>query len=109
MVDEGELYEETPEEPVVTSKKPKSKKAKKAKTPAVKVSEEDLLEALEKAGGTAKSGQLRDNINKENYPSISSPALGTAIRKKALEMAKEEKIQAIHVNDKRNWTFKVKE
>lgn len=100
-IEEQEPQEEQPEpEPEAEEKKTRVK---------ITITDEVLLEALEKAGGTAKSGQLRDNIDKENYPNVSSPKLGTAIRNKALEMAEQDKIRAIHVDGKRTWTFKTKE
>lgn len=105
-VDKGELYEEGEvEEPEAQTEE----KPKRVRGPAVVVSEEDILAALEASGGEAKSGQLRDNINKEHYQDVSSPKLGTAIRKQALNMANAGKIEALHVNGKRTWVFKTKE
>ena len=99
------IEKETPEEE--TAEETAEEKPKKTKKEKVTVTQKDILFALAEAGGEAKSGQLRSHLV-EKYPEVNSPALGTAIRKKAIEMASKGKIEAIHVDGKRNYTFKSK-
>lgn len=103
-LDVGELLEqpteETPTEPVQT---------KRAKAPALTISDEAFLDALGTAGGEAKITPLHEAFDKTTYADVPAPRLKTAIRKKGLELAKVGKVQAVHVEGKRVYIFKVVE
>ena len=85
------------EQEEVEQKKPRTK---------VVITEEAFLEALEKAGGEAKITPLYEAFDKTAYPDVASAKLKTAIRVAGKKLAEEEKVQAVHVDEKRTFTFK---
>lgn len=82
---------------------------KRAKAPALTISDEAFLSALGSVEGEAKITPLYKAFDKTVYTDVSAPRLKTAIRKKGLELAKAGKVEAVHVEGKRTYIFKAVE
>lgn len=96
-LDKGNLDTPVEETPVQT---------KRAKAPALVISDEAFLSVLEGVNGETKITPLYEAFNKAEYADVSASRLKTAIRKKGLELAKAGKVQAVHVEGKRTYIFK---
>lgn len=104
--DPGELLDQNEDGTLQEPEAPVEEKPKRTRGPAIVVSEEAVLAALEKAGGEAKITPLYEAFDKTDYEGVEPAKLKTAIRKMALKLAKAEKLQALHVDEKRTFTFK---
>ena len=104
-VDAGELTapESVVEEPVVEEPKKRGRKPKVVSP----ITESEFLEALTALGGTAKLGGMYKKISETNVPTIVVPRFKTAIRVQGIKLAAAGKIEALHVDGKRSYTFKL--
>jgi hypothetical protein len=105
----GELVEPIPaeEEVVVPSTKVKATPVvSKKRQAAIQISEDKVYAALQKVS-PAKITALYENYDKTGLEAFTAPKVKTAIRAKALVMAKEGKLQAVHENGKRQFTFEL--
>jgi hypothetical protein len=100
----GELTEE--EAPVEVAPVEVAAKVSKKRQAAIQVSADKVLAALKKAS-PAKITALYENYDKTGLEAFTAPKVKTAIRAKALAMAKEGEIHAVHENGKRQFTFEI--
>ena len=97
----GELNEPT-EKPKVKAAPVASKKCQAA----IQVAEDKICAALKKVS-PAKITALYENYDKTGLEAFNASNVKTAIRAKALAMAKAGKLKAVHENGKRQFTFEV--
>ena len=95
---EEETSEETPVEATAEeTKKPKVK---------IVITKKAFLKALELAGGEAKITPLYEAFDRTAYLDVAPATLKTALRAFGKELAEKGKVQAVHVDEKRTYTFK---
>ena len=103
MNEQEETEEMTIEGPEVVAEEPEEVETSRTK---IVITEEAFLEALEKVGGEAKITPLYEAFNKTAYPNVAPAKLKTALRVAGKKLAEKSKVQAVHVNEKRTFTFK---
>ena len=93
-------------QPIKEKKKEKVKVEKLPKLKRLIVEEKDFLQALKKAGGEARITPLYEAFDKKLFPEHVPSKLKTAIRVIGKKMAENSKVQAVHVDGKRAFTFR---
>ena len=69
------------------------------------ITDEAILKALKKAGGSAQITPLYDAFDKTGFEKVEPSSLKTKLRTHSKKMVEEGKIQATHVDGKRQFEF----